>query len=153
MTETHTNTMPADRWYVLAILTIVYALNIADRFSISTLIEPIRLELHLSDSGVAFLTGVALAVFYVTVGMPVAALADRTNRRTSPTRRGLSASTAAIASESTVADRQRPATGLVEKPFRKLPLQAAKRSRLDSEWSEDVAEAGDATDATGEVRA
>jgi len=81
MTETHTNTMPADRWYVLAILTIVYALNIADRFSISTLIEPIRLELHLSDSGVAFLTGVALAVFYVTVGMPVAALADRTNRR------------------------------------------------------------------------
>ena len=81
MTETQTNTMPADRWYVLAILTIVYALNIADRFSISTLIEPIRLELHLSDSGVAFLTGVALAVFYVTVGMPVAALADRSNRR------------------------------------------------------------------------
>ena len=81
MTETQTNTMPADRWYVLAILTIVYALNIADRFSISTLIEPIRVELHLSDSGVAFLTGVALAVFYVTVGMPVAALADRSNRR------------------------------------------------------------------------
>ena len=81
MTEAQTNTMPADRWYVLAILTIVYALNIADRFSISTLIEPIRLELHLSDSGVAFLTGVALAVFYVTVGMPVAALADRSNRR------------------------------------------------------------------------
>ena len=81
MTETQTNTMPADRWYVLAVLTTVYALNIADRFSISTLIEPIRVELHLSDSGVAFLTGVALAVFYVTVGMPVATLADRTNRR------------------------------------------------------------------------
>ena len=71
----------ADRWYVLAVLTIVYALNIADRFSISTLIEPIRLELHLSDSGVAFLTGVALALFYVTVGIPIAALADRANRR------------------------------------------------------------------------
>src|SRR3989449_11696820 len=72
---------PRDRWYVLAILTVVYALNIADRFSISTLIEPIRLELHLSDSGVAFLTGVALALFYVTVGIPIAALADRMNRR------------------------------------------------------------------------
>lgn len=71
----------ADRWYVLAVLTIVYALNIADRCSISTLIEPIRLELHLSDSGVAFLTGVALALFYVTVGIPIAALADRANRR------------------------------------------------------------------------
>ncbi|MBV8404332.1 MAG: MFS transporter [Gammaproteobacteria bacterium] len=62
-------------------LTAVYALNIADRFSISTLIEPIRAELHLSDSGIAFLTGSALAVFYVTVGIPVAALADRANRR------------------------------------------------------------------------
>ena len=62
-------------------LTVVYALNIADRFSISTLIEPIRQELQLSDGGIAFLTGVALALFYVTVGIPVAALADRANRR------------------------------------------------------------------------
>jgi len=73
--------VPADRWYVLTVLTVAYALNIADRFSISTLIEPIRLELHLSDSGIAFLTGVALALFYVTVGIPIAALADRANRR------------------------------------------------------------------------
>lgn len=73
--------VPRDRWYVLAVLTVVYALNIADRFSITTLIEPIRLELGLSDSGVAFITGTALAFFYVTVGIPVAALADRTNRR------------------------------------------------------------------------
>src|SRR3989442_5301024 len=72
---------PRDRWYVLAILTVVYALNIEDRFSISTLIEPIRQELRLSDSGVAFLTGVALALFYVTIGIPIAALADRTDRR------------------------------------------------------------------------
>ncbi len=60
---------------MLAVLTVVYALNIADRFSISTLIEPIREELQLSDSGIAFLTGVALAVFYVTVGIPIAELA------------------------------------------------------------------------------
>ncbi|HEY0768279.1 MAG TPA: MFS transporter [Steroidobacteraceae bacterium] len=80
--DRHTGAIaPRDRWYVLAILTVVYALNIADRFSISTLIEPIRQELQLSDSGVAFLTGVALALFYVTVGIPIAALADRTNRR------------------------------------------------------------------------
>jgi MFS family permease len=72
---------PGDRWYVLAVLTAVYALNIADRFSISTLIEPIRQELRLSDGGVAALTGVALGVFYVTIGIPVAAFADRANRR------------------------------------------------------------------------
>ena len=69
------------RWYVLAVLTVAYALNIADRFSISTLIEPIRLELRLSDGSVGFLTGFALALFYVTVGIPVAALADHANRR------------------------------------------------------------------------
>jgi predicted MFS family arabinose efflux permease len=71
----------SDRYYVLGVLTLAYALNIADRFSISTLIEPIKLELHLSDSGVGYLTGVALALFYVTVGIPVALLADRANRR------------------------------------------------------------------------
>jgi len=70
-----------DRWYVLGVMTLVYALNIADRFSISTLIEPIRIELQLSDSGIAFLTGVALALFYVTIGIPIALLADKANRR------------------------------------------------------------------------
>ena len=71
----------ADRFYVLGVLTLAYALNIADRFSISTLIEPIKQELQLSDSGIGYLTGVALALFYVTVGIPVAVLADRANRR------------------------------------------------------------------------
>jgi hypothetical protein len=67
---------PRDRWWVLGVLTAVYALNIADRFSISTLIEPIRQELRLSDGGVAFLTGVILAPFYVFAGIPIAAFAD-----------------------------------------------------------------------------
>ncbi|TLY84855.1 MAG: MFS transporter, partial [Gammaproteobacteria bacterium] len=67
---------PRDRWYVLAVLTVVYALNIADRFSISTLLEPIRQEFRLTDTGIGLLTGWALAMFYVTVGIPVAALAD-----------------------------------------------------------------------------
>jgi MFS family permease len=72
---------PRDRWYVLVVLTAVYAFNIADRFSISTLIEPIRRELQLSDSGIAFLSGVVLAPFYVSLGIPLAAFADRANRR------------------------------------------------------------------------
>jgi predicted MFS family arabinose efflux permease len=51
----------ARRWYVLCALTAVYALSIADRFVMSTLIEPIRHDLHLSDTAIGFLTGVALA--------------------------------------------------------------------------------------------
>lgn len=70
-----------DRWYVLTLLTLVYAINIADRFSITTLIEPIRKELRLSDSEIGVLTGVALGLFYVLVGLPLSTLADRGNRQ------------------------------------------------------------------------
>ncbi len=69
------------RWYVLFLLTLVYALNIADRFVISTLIEPIKADLRVSDSAVGFLTGVSLALFYVLAGLPLSVLADRGNRR------------------------------------------------------------------------
>ncbi len=71
----------ARRWYVLLVLTLVYALSIADRFVMSTLIEPIKADLGLSDSSIGFLTGSSLALFYVTAGLPLATLADRANRR------------------------------------------------------------------------
>ncbi len=71
----------AERWYVLIVMCLIYTINIADRYVMSTILEPIRLELHLSDSGVAFLTGVSLALFYVTFGIPISWLADRSNRR------------------------------------------------------------------------
>ena len=71
----------ARQWYVLIVLSLVYALNIADRYVITTVMESIRLDLHLTDSAVALLTGVALALFYVSAGIPISALADRTNRR------------------------------------------------------------------------
>ncbi|MFI4889659.1 MAG: MFS transporter [Steroidobacterales bacterium] len=67
-------------WYVVVVLGLVYALNIADRYVMSVLIEPIKADLHLTDSQIGFLTGVSLALFYVTVGIPIATLADRTNR-------------------------------------------------------------------------
>lgn len=70
-----------DRWLVLIVLTSVYAMNIADRFVISTLIEPIKTEFSLSDGAVGMLTGAAMAVFYVSAGIPLGLLADRTNRK------------------------------------------------------------------------
>lgn len=69
------------RWYVLFIMMLAYTINIADRYVMSTVLEPIRLELGLTDSGVAFLTGVSLALFYVTMGLPLSWIADRHNRR------------------------------------------------------------------------
>ena len=46
---------------------LVYAINIAARYVVTTVFEPIRLELHLTDAGAAFLTGVPLALFYVVL--------------------------------------------------------------------------------------
>jgi predicted MFS family arabinose efflux permease len=71
----------AERWYVLIVMCLVYAINIAARYVVTTVFEPIRLELHLTDGGAAFLTGVPLALFYVVFGIPIAWLADRSNRR------------------------------------------------------------------------
>ncbi len=72
----------AERWYVLIVMCLVYAINIAARYVVTTVFEPIRLELHLTDAGAAFLTGVPLALFYVSfAAFPIAWLADRSNRR------------------------------------------------------------------------
>lgn len=69
------------RWYVLIIMMLVYSISIADRYVLSTLIGPISKELNLSDTGAASL-GIPLALFYVTMGIPLSWLCDRTNRRT-----------------------------------------------------------------------
>ena len=70
------------RWYVLGILMLVYTTNIADRYLLSALIEPIKAELALSDTAMGFLTGFAFAFFYTFLGFPLAYIADRWNRRT-----------------------------------------------------------------------
>lgn len=71
----------AERWYVVIVMCLVYAVNIADRYVVSTVLEPIRLDLKLTDAGVGFLTGVPLGLFYVSLGIPMSWLADRRNRR------------------------------------------------------------------------
>jgi MFS family permease len=71
----------AYRWYILIMMCLVYTLSIADRYVVSTVLEPIRVELHLSDSGVASLTAVSLAIFYVIFGFPISWLTDRYSRR------------------------------------------------------------------------
>lgn len=68
------------RWYILFIMMLVYAFSIADRYVLSTLLGPISKELNLSDTGAASL-GIPLALFYVTMGIPLSWLCDRTNRR------------------------------------------------------------------------
>jgi predicted MFS family arabinose efflux permease len=69
------------RWYVLILTCLIYAINIADRYVVSTVLEQIRLELHLTDAGIAILLGWPMALFYGTFGIAISWLADRANRR------------------------------------------------------------------------
>ena len=68
------------RNYVLGILVVVYVFNFIDRQILSILLEPIKLDLALSDTQLGFLSGIAFAIFYATLGMPIARIADRTSR-------------------------------------------------------------------------
>ena len=69
------------RWYVLFALTLVYIINIADRFILIVLLESIKKEMLFSDTQLGLLTGFAFAFFYAFLGIPIARLADRKNRR------------------------------------------------------------------------
>ena len=69
------------RWYVLILTMLVYTFSIADRYVISTVLEPIRLEFHLNETEASAFTGLALGFFYVTMGLPMSWLADRYNRQ------------------------------------------------------------------------
>jgi len=67
------------RWYLL-ILFLVGTSNYADRLVMSVLIEPIKTEFGASDTMMGLLTGLAFALLYATLGIPVASWADRGNR-------------------------------------------------------------------------
>ena len=69
------------RAYVLALLVAVGIAGWVDRNVLAALLQSIKLDLALSDTELGLLGGVAFGVFYATVGLPVAWLADRCERR------------------------------------------------------------------------
>ena len=68
-------------YYVLGVLFTVYVFNFIDRQVLAILLEPIKQELHASDTAMGFLAGFAFVVFYTFAGIPIARFADRTSRR------------------------------------------------------------------------
>lgn len=71
---------PKYRRYVLGVLVVVYVFNFLDRQIVTILAEPIKNELGLSDTQIGLMTGLAFAMFYTVLGIPIARLADRANR-------------------------------------------------------------------------
>jgi predicted MFS family arabinose efflux permease len=71
---------PVPQRLALAMLVIAYTLNFVDRQVIGILAGPIKAELLLSDTQLGLMGGVAFALFYSVLGIPLGRLADRTSR-------------------------------------------------------------------------
>ncbi len=67
--------------YVLGLLVVVYTFNFIDRQILAILMPAIKFEFNIDDWVLGFLSGPAFALFYATLGIPIALLADRWNRR------------------------------------------------------------------------
>lgn len=72
--------LAARRNVALAMLFVVGTINFVDRQLLSVLVEPIRADMDFSDTQFGLLTGLAFALFYAAMGVPVAMIADRWNR-------------------------------------------------------------------------
>lgn len=68
-------------WYVAILLMLANTLAFVDRQAMALLVQPIKQDLHISDTDISLLYGLSFTIFYVAVGIPIARIADRSNRR------------------------------------------------------------------------
>ena len=76
-----TDLSPAVKAYTVGLLTFIWTANYLDRQILAILLESIKVEMMLSDTQLGLLSGLAFAIFYATLGLPIAYLADRYNRK------------------------------------------------------------------------
>lgn len=68
--------------YLLAVLLLIQAANGVDGLTLGLVLQYIKADLHLTDTQLGFLGGIAFALFYSVMGIPIARWADRGNRVT-----------------------------------------------------------------------
>lgn len=67
-------------WYVVGVLMLAYIFSYMDRTILTLLVGPIRADLGISDTQVSLLHGLAFAIFYTALGLPLGRIADRSHR-------------------------------------------------------------------------
>ncbi len=72
---------PRQAWYAVGIFAVALMFNFLDRGVIALLVQPIKRDLHLSDTAVGALMGPAFIFFYLLLGLPIARLVDSKSRR------------------------------------------------------------------------
>jgi len=73
---------PSYAWYVVSVLTVGYVFSFLDRQILALLVEPIKRDLGITDTQMSLLLGLAFAIFYTLLGIPIGRWADRHSRRT-----------------------------------------------------------------------
>ncbi len=71
---------PSARRYAIGMLLVIYIFNFLDRQIVNILAEPIKIELGLADWQLGMLTGLAFALFYTVLGIPIARYAEKADR-------------------------------------------------------------------------
>lgn len=66
--------------WLIATLLVILAFNQVDRLALGLVLQDIKAALHLSDTQLGVLTGIAFAFFYAIMGLPIARWADRGDR-------------------------------------------------------------------------
>ncbi|MFA5962588.1 MAG: MFS transporter [Sphingomonas sp.] len=81
--EEITAVWPSQRhaWITALLLMLAYTLAFVDRQALSLLVQPIKDDLGVSDTAMSLLYGLSFTLFYVAIGIPIAWVADRANRR------------------------------------------------------------------------
>ena len=72
---------PRYAWYVVGVLTLANTSAFIDRQILGLLVGPIRRDLGISDAQMGILYGLAFALFYTLLGIPLGRAADRASRR------------------------------------------------------------------------
>ena len=72
---------PGMAWYSVSVLMLMYIFSFIDRQIIALLVEPMKRDLHITDTQIGLLQGLAFALLYTFLGLPIARLADRLSRK------------------------------------------------------------------------
>jgi MFS family permease len=68
-------------WYAVGVLMVLYICSFVDRQILSLLVAPIRRDFGMTNTQIGMLQGLAFAILYTTLGLPLGWLADRMSRR------------------------------------------------------------------------
>jgi MFS family permease len=71
----------ANAWYTVFILMLAYAVSFIDRQILTLMVDPIRADLSITDTQFSLLHGLAFALFYAFMGIPIGRMADRHVRK------------------------------------------------------------------------